>query len=68
MRTPYAASGTVTSMAWGMVLGAAATLAGGSAGSALPLRNTTGEELLTAPDTPGSWGQLAQMARCHWAV
>ena len=46
-----------------MVTVAPATLAGGSPGSAVPLRNTTGTVLRTVPDTPGSCGQTAHSAR-----
>jgi len=60
--------GTVTSRALGMVAGAAATLAGGSAGSAVPLTNTTGALLRTIPDTPRSCGQSAQSCCCQAAV
>jgi len=54
--------GTETSSAFGMVAVAPATLAGGSLGSAVPLRNTTGTVLRTVPDMPGSCGQTAHSA------
>src|SRR5690242_2786286 len=60
--------GIETSRALGMVAGAAATLAGGSAGSAVPLTNTTGTLLRTIPDTPGSCGQIAHNCCCQAAV
>src|SRR5215470_3339904 len=62
LSTQCAAPGTETSSAWGMVRVAATTLAGGSVGSAMPLRNTTGTLVCTVADTPGSCGQLVHSA------
>src|SRR5579859_2212752 len=45
-----------------MVASAPATLAGGSAGSAVPLRKTIGAEELTGPLAPAARGQYLQAA------
>src|SRR5579859_6519473 len=45
-----------------MVASAPATLAGGSAGSAVPLRKTIGAEELTRPLAPAACGQYLQAA------